>query len=60
LTMKIVKCKTTSTVKPVVICIECGHRVKLDNAYADLHGEPYKAYYCDGCNPAVLKDEVTT
>jgi uncharacterized protein YlaI len=35
------------------ICLDCGKRLVLSRAeppiYADLDGEPFKAYYCPDC-----------
>lgn len=30
-------------------CANCNDRISSRNAYADLDGEPFKAYYCDSC-----------
>ncbi len=32
-----------------VSCIECGYRVLLAEAKADLDGPAFKAYYCPDC-----------
>jgi hypothetical protein len=34
-------------------CIVCGRRLESDKEpiFADLDGEPFKAYYCAACNP---------
>jgi hypothetical protein len=34
-------------------CVGCGRRYTTDtmSTYADLDGEPFKAYYCTPCNP---------
>lgn len=30
-------------------CTSCGGDVKTDRGFADLDGEPFKAYLCAGC-----------
>jgi hypothetical protein len=41
------------------ICLGCGKRMVLSKAeppiYADLDGEPFRAYYCPACVAAVLR-----
>ena len=32
-----------------VICYNCNDTILLSEAYADLDGEPFKAYYCRNC-----------
>ena len=33
-----------------VTCCKCQKRTESDrDVYADLDGEPFKAYYCSGC-----------
>jgi hypothetical protein len=45
--MRIERCKDTHGQR--VRCQCCGAIVRLDVAYADLDGEPFKAYYCPDC-----------
>ncbi len=41
------KCEDTKGQK--VTCLSCGHTLKLENAWADLDGEAFKAYYHPAC-----------
>ena len=34
-----------------LVCISCGQMIDADKAFADLNGEPFKAYYHHGCLP---------
>ena len=36
-----------------VLCKGCGRWVLAQEAVADLDGEPFKAYYCAPCTPAI-------
>lgn len=33
----------------LVQCIFCKHWSNLSDSFADLEGEPFKAYYCANC-----------
>lgn len=39
-------------------CTSCGGEVRCDNGFADLDGEPFKAYLCAGCaKTATLQEQ---
>ena len=57
--MRLVKCKKHSLESFVdgrtiyedykVSCYNCNASCNLGNTYADLDGEPFRAYYCEHC-----------
>lgn len=48
--MNIIKCKPTMP-DVSVVCAAGDGLVKHSEAYADLDGEPFKAYYHEACKP---------
>lgn len=42
----------------ILTCIKCQDKVSSDTAYADLDGEPYKAYYCPDCATENARQEL--
>lgn len=38
-----------------VFCYQCGVAMPLAGCWADLDGEPWKAYYCDKCKPSIYE-----
>ena len=45
--MKLILVKDTHN--QIVSCYRCGARSLLKETYADLDGEPFRAYYCSDC-----------
>lgn len=39
-------------------CLKCGGPIRSDTGFADLHGEPYKAYYCAPCAGLVNRPQL--
>lgn len=39
-------------------CVACGGHVRSDTGFADLDGEPFRAYYCAACGAAARRPEL--
>jgi hypothetical protein len=54
--MNLQRLKHYSTPPWRVLCIRCEEWESEDKCYADLGGEPFKAFYCETCHDEITRE----
>lgn len=54
--MNLQRLKRYSTPPWRVLCIRCEEWESEDKCYADLDGEPFKAFYCETCYDEIMRE----
>jgi hypothetical protein len=54
--MNLQRLKQYSTPPWNVLCVRCDKWEPENKCYADLEGEPFKAFYCEACHDELTKN----